>query len=35
MAETSPTIGRARGEAGYEPDVPITTSPILDWPPRP
>ena len=23
------------GSRGYEPAVPITTSPILDWPPRP
>ena len=31
MAHTSSTIGRESGPgAGYEPDVPTTTSPILD-----
>ena len=37
MAHTSSTAGRAGspGAGGYEPDVPITVSPILDWPPRP
>ena len=37
MAETSATMGAAGSPAakGYEPDVPIATSPMLDWPPRP
>ena len=37
MTDTHPTTGRSpSSEAkGYEPDVPITVSAILDWPPRP
>ncbi len=37
MADRSPTISAGRGPErnGYEPAVPITVSPILDWPPRP
>ncbi len=37
MADPSPTINTGRGpeSKGYEPTVPITVSPILEWPPRP
>ncbi len=37
MADTSPTTHSTTGpgNGGFEPEVPITTSPILDWPPRP
>ncbi|MXW62013.1 MAG: sterol desaturase family protein [Acidimicrobiaceae bacterium] len=42
MADTSPTnstapinTGRGSESKGHEPTVPITVSPILDWPPRP
>ena len=37
MADMSPTTGSVTnpGSKGYEPEVPITTSPMFDWPPRP
>ena len=37
MADRSPTAGAASSPAGkgFEPEVPITTSPMFDWPPRP
>ena len=37
MADTHSTVGRSHSPVtnGYEPDVPIAVSPILDWPPRP
>ena len=37
MADTHSTVGRSHRPVtnGYEPDVPIAVSPILDWPPRP
>ena len=37
MADTRSAAGTSPspGARGYEPDVPITVSPILDWPPRP
>ena len=34
MTDTSPAVG-SPGSKGYEPEVPITTSPMFDWPPRP
>ena len=37
MADMSPTTGSVSspGSKGFEPDVPIATSPMFDWPPRP
>jgi len=37
MADMSPTTGSVAnpGSKGFEPEVPITTSPMFDWPPRP
>ena len=37
MADTSPAISSTPGPAakGFEPEVPIATSPMFDWPPRP
>ena len=37
MADTHSTVGRSHSSEtkGYEPDVPIAVSPLLDWPPRP
>jgi len=37
MADTSPTTGSVGSPdyMGFEPEVPITTSPMFDWPPRP
>ena len=37
MTDANSTVGGSRspGARGFEPDVPITVSPILDWPPRP
>ena len=37
MADTHSTVGRSHSPEtkGYEPDVPIAVSPLLDWPPRP
>ena len=37
MTDTHSTVGSSPGPRakGYEPDLPITVSAILDWPPRP
>jgi len=37
MADMSPATGSVAspGPKGFEPEVPITTSPMFDWPPRP
>ena len=37
MADTRSTADTPRGPGarGYEPEVPIAVSPILDWPPQP
>ena len=34
MADTSPANNNPHSK-GFEPEVPITTAPVLDWPPQP